>query len=211
MRALAANPPANTAFTFQTLPTLWGTAGGLDYSSFDLVVHLGLGVYDRHDRLVLEHGARNERSSSLDASQAAAASGRLLEAAAPATLHAGEPMRTKLDRLTDAGRPPLPHGFELVVLRARAANTYICNETHHRALRAVEAGAGPSAAYFMHIPYAAKDDSEHERLGAAVAALVVRMVEEERGGLADGWHEAILRAHARAATDFEIPEGKAAL
>ena len=65
---------------------------------------------------------------------------------------------------------------------------YICNETHYRALRAVEAGraadaARPRAAYFIHVPYAnPKRESGLDELGEAVAALILRLVAVEGGG-----------------------------
>ena len=57
----------------------------------------------------------------------------------------------------------------------RAPNTYLCNETHHRALKALD--GGPRAAYFVHLPYAAEDDADHRRLAASVAELLRRLVE----------------------------------
>ena len=57
-------------------------------------------------------------------------------------------------------------GFTVCVARARAANAFICNETHYRALESVNASAVPSAAepsgtggrlraaYFVRLPCA---------------------------------------------------------
>ena len=54
--------------------------------------------------------------------------------------------------------------FTLVEAPARAANTYICNETHWSALRACEQPGRLKAAYFIHVPYAHEDDPTHEPL-----------------------------------------------
>ena len=52
--------------------------------------------------------------------------------------------------------------LEKELAEARPENTYLCNETHHRALKALD--GGPRAAYFVHLPYAAEDDADHRRL-----------------------------------------------
>jgi len=51
----------DASFDFVTMPTLWSTAAGLDLLAYDVVVHMGLGVYDSHTTLLLECGAYNER------------------------------------------------------------------------------------------------------------------------------------------------------
>ena len=38
------------------------TSAGLDLQAFDAVVHLGLGVYDCTDKLIVEDGAYNIRN-----------------------------------------------------------------------------------------------------------------------------------------------------
>ena len=48
-------------WTFQTLPTVWQTSSVVDYLSFDAVVHIGLGVYDCHDKIIVEDGTRAKR------------------------------------------------------------------------------------------------------------------------------------------------------
>ena len=37
------------------------TSCGVDHMYFDVVIHLGLGVYDNHDTILLEDGAINKR------------------------------------------------------------------------------------------------------------------------------------------------------
>ena len=153
VRALSAALP-DCSFNFQVLATTWGTANGLDYSGYDLVLHIGLGVYDSTSRLVLERGVYNMRNGKPDAARDCR-SGALVEGAG-STL-AFDLMAGRLQELVSSAA--LPHSFELVVKPARPKNTFICNETHHRALSAVAAGAasggatpGPAAAYFLRAP-----------------------------------------------------------
>merc|ERR1711920_750528 len=48
-------------FHFQTLTTTWGTCNTLDLLAYDVVVHIGLGVYDTHTKILVEDGAFNGR------------------------------------------------------------------------------------------------------------------------------------------------------
>ena len=48
---------------FQTLPTTWMTSCTLDVvDTYDVVIHMGLGVYDCDDKLLVEKGAYNGRN-----------------------------------------------------------------------------------------------------------------------------------------------------
>jgi hypothetical protein len=202
LRALKDNAACKAEFTCQTLPVLWGTAAGLDLLSFDVVIHLGLGVYDRHDTIIVERGAFNMRKSIPDAightpkATNTSGTGAVIEGAAPeclSCLHM-QPRYEALARepaalVSDDARGP----FVVLEAPARDENTYICNETHWRALRAVEHasklnGRGGTearlrAAYFLHLPYPRERDPDHEQLAVAVAELVSRIVRvEERLG-----------------------------
>ena len=173
-------------FTFQTLPVTWGTANGLDLAGYDIVIHLGLGVYDSHNTILLEHGAFNLRGEGRDALNRAG-TGEAIESGAQKHMKLESGM---LKRLADLRRQPstlTPASggaapFVVVEAPSRKENAYICNETHWRALRAVEASvqgadARPQAAYFVHIPYAnPKRERAYEELAAAVAALIGRVV-----------------------------------
>eukprot|EP00240_Pyramimonas_obovata_P014960 CAMPEP_0118944350 /NCGR_PEP_ID=MMETSP1169-20130426/40122_1 /TAXON_ID=36882 /ORGANISM="Pyramimonas obovata, Strain CCMP722" /LENGTH=193 /DNA_ID=CAMNT_0006889813 /DNA_START=166 /DNA_END=744 /DNA_ORIENTATION=- len=55
------NAGPDVEVTYQTLPTLWNTAAGLDLTHYNLVIHMGLGVYDNKHTLLLECGATNAR------------------------------------------------------------------------------------------------------------------------------------------------------
>ena len=97
---------------------------------------------------------------------------------------------TMLKRYADLRRMPsaLTASPQFLVSEApsRKENAYICNETHWRALRAVEESksnpdARLRAAYFIHIPHAHPSrEGGEEELAAAVAALVGRVVALEQ-------------------------------
>eukprot|EP00448_Togula_jolla_P002605 CAMPEP_0170608950 /NCGR_PEP_ID=MMETSP0224-20130122/21861_1 /TAXON_ID=285029 /ORGANISM="Togula jolla, Strain CCCM 725" /LENGTH=261 /DNA_ID=CAMNT_0010934217 /DNA_START=1 /DNA_END=783 /DNA_ORIENTATION=+ len=157
---------------FMTLPTIWGTAEVCDRLSFDAVFHIGLGVYDRHDCILLEDGAFNSRCSACDASGMKCekiideACGQVLvnpqQSAAVKSLHAA--------RVGEGN-------FEIEVRGARPDNTYICNETHFRALQAVALSEGSAgrlqAAYFVHIPQPASAE-DFDPLAQAVGEVILR-------------------------------------
>ena len=175
VQALAATAlPADVSF--QTLPVLWGTASGLDLGDFDVVVHMGLGVYDRTDLLLLEAGAYNRRAGADALKQTA---GHTIDAG-DQVLDSPSMQERRASLVGPAESIRLDGGFELKLAPARPQNAYICNETHHRALKAQVAaapGRGPLAVYFLHLPYALADD--HTELAAAVSAVVCKIVRHE--------------------------------
>ena len=65
---------------------------------------------------------------------------------------------------------------------SRKENTYICNETHWRALRAVQLGGDrPRAAYFIHVPYPHPERAAGlDELAKAVATLIARVIALEK-------------------------------
>jgi len=160
----------DASFDFVTLPTVWHTAAGLDLCAYDVVVHMGLGVYDAHDKLLLELGAYNERRG-----------GDALGATAGHTIDSGgaqvlDPPHALARKIADLDGQTFG-GFSIDVAPARPENSFICNETHHRALRAQSLGLPtPRAVYFVHLPYPAKEDEAHTELGAGAAALIAALV-----------------------------------
>ena len=102
----------------------------------------------------------------------------------------GQPKHIKLDssmlkKYADLRRQPPTLTKPYVVSEApsRKENSFICNETHWRALNAVKLSADHAdsrlkAAYFIHIPYAdpKRGEDGYEELAAAVAALIARVV-----------------------------------
>lgn len=189
-------------FTFQVLPTLWGTTAGIDLLAFDVVIHMGLGVYDSHDHILLEHGAYNMRARP-DAA-GADADGQAIEYGASMHLVSNESMLARYASVLRGDSDKLAGDYALCTAAARPTNTYICNEAHYRALKAVAAasqeGASPPAspassshnnsnggriprlraAYFVHLPYPREHDPGHVELAAAVAELVGRIVRTEQ-------------------------------
>ena len=116
-------------FCFQSLPVIWGTSAACDVLSYDMVVHLGLGVYDGTETILLESGAWNERRG-LDA--LGKASGCTLDAGAPQVL---TDQATAANVGALAGGARLAGGHAVQIAEARPANAYICNETNWRALK----------------------------------------------------------------------------
>lgn len=163
------------AWSFGTMPVTWGIADTLpDYADYDVVVHLGLGVYDTFDVLQLEDGAYNGRRGAdavgREADEAIASStAQVLDAAA------GTPIASRVRTLDGRSFGD----YTLRVARARPDNSYLCNETHFRALErvnaSVEAGQRLRQAYFVHIPYAEHDD--YARLAQGVAGVVFALVD----------------------------------
>lgn len=136
-------------WTFQTLPTVWGTASGLDLHSFDAVIHLGLGVYDNRDTIILEDGAYNIRCGR-DA--VGLETGSSIDYGAGARLENSR--MSAVVRELDGEKAA---SFTLRTLPARPQNSYICNETHWRALKALEVASENEncrlrAVFFVHIP-----------------------------------------------------------
>jgi pyrrolidone-carboxylate peptidase len=165
-------------WSFATLPTLWRTSRSLDLAYYDIVIHLGLGVYDNKRTILVECGAYNERCSSPDASGSMSPSSTICTGG-PAVLVA--PLRVA-SAVVSAADLELSGGFRVELAPARQSNTYICNETHYRALEAVHLaeccpGTRLRAAYFVHIPYPDEPDN-YGALADAVGAVIVRLVEK---------------------------------
>jgi hypothetical protein len=155
-------------WSFATMPVTWDAFAAVP-DDVDLIVNLGLGVYDRFDALQLEAGAFNLRQGT-DA--AGHERGEAIAAGAPEVLAAPEhsPIPARLEAL--AGRTMA--GYEIVVASARAENSYLCNETHYHALEALHAGRGSlREVYFLHIPYA--EHGDYEALAEGVAAVVLSL------------------------------------
>lgn len=162
------------SWSFATMPVTWGAFAEVPRDDYDVIVNIGLGVYDRFDALQLESGAFNLR-------RGADAAG----VEQPGPIHEGQgevieapadsPIGDRLAKLAGAEIA----GYEVLVAEAREGNSYLCNETHFSALKALregrEAGARLRAVYFLHIPYA--KDGDYEALAEGVAGVVLRLVE----------------------------------
>merc|ERR1711920_563489 len=111
--------------SYITMPVLWHTCSGLDLLSHDIIIHMGLGVYDRKGVLLLERGAFNARNGADAHDQKI---GQTLDFGGPQVL-SSDSMASRVEQF---------HGskmgaFEVQVAYARPENTFICNETHFRA------------------------------------------------------------------------------
>ena len=110
---------------FQTLTTQWQTAASLDHLAFDVVVNIGLGVYDGSKELRVEQGAHN--------------SARGVDAAGhqpqSASQEDGMPVVLAVESMTPktAAVDGLRMGeYKVLAVDARKRNSYICNDTHYR-------------------------------------------------------------------------------
>ena len=133
----ALNGTVDADFTFVTLPVVWGTSAGLDLGSFDIVIHLGLGVYDSHNVILVENDAYNMRRGPDALSQSPP--GATIEMGASQVQHSGA-MAPRYAALQASASTPLPGEFVLSLAMPRTENSYICNETHWRALKAEAMG-----------------------------------------------------------------------
>ena len=161
------------AWSFSTLPVTWGaTSEHTAYGDYDVVVHLGLGVYDRHDEVFVEAGAYNLRQGTDAAGRAV--DGPIVEGAAT-VFEAPESVAAAVEAV-DGRR------FGTIrarAMQARASNAYLCNETHTLALQALEhsqaSGGSLEAAYFVHIPQPEGED--WAPLAEGVAGVVLALVD----------------------------------
>jgi hypothetical protein len=169
---LAAGGPA-IEWRFATMPVTWGAFAEVP-SDVDVIVNVGLGVYDRLDAVQLEAGAYNLRAGA-DAAALERPGPIAPDAEAVLAAPADSPIAARLAGL--AGQTVA--GYEVLVAPARPANSYLCNETHFFALSTL---ADPSArgqldaVYFLHIPYA--DAHDYEALADAVAGVILGLVRE---------------------------------
>lgn len=155
------------AWSFRTMPVTWGAFSKVP-TEHDVIINIGLGVYDRFDALQLERGAYN-----LQAGEDAAGVG-VDGAIDPARAQVLEPpTESPIAGRIDALVGTRIADYEILGASARAENSYLCNQTHWFALASVHAG-GPREAYFLHIPYAEKGD--YEPLADAVAGVVLGLV-----------------------------------
>jgi len=165
------------AWSFSTLPVTWGvTAERTPYTEHDVVVHVGLGVYDRDDELFVEAGAYNLRKGTDAAGKSAQ-----------------EPIFESEPEVVEAS-PKVAAAVQAVdgrtfgtmqarTMPARPQNTYLCNETHSIALDAVRRsqaeGGSLDAAFFVHIPQPVGE--EWDRLAESVAGVVIALISDGAG------------------------------
>lgn len=152
---------------FATMPVTWGAFAEVP-DDVDVIINIGLGVYDRFDALQLEAGAYNLR-------RGADASGR--ERPGPIAAEAAsvlEPLPVIAERLASLAERSFA-GYAVVVAEAREGNSYLCNETHYYALSTLARGEGRlREVYFLHIPYAR--DGDYQALAEGVSGLILGLL-----------------------------------
>ena len=155
---------------FKLLPVTWESATRLNLDAYDQVIHLGLGVYDSFHRILIESGAYNYRRGK-------DAAGRSLDepliTQAPAVLSPPSAVRRGLQRALKVALPP---PFKLTAIDARRDNSYLCNETHYRALTWIQEHpkARLKEAYFIHIPHREGDDDR--ALAHAISPIISSLI-----------------------------------
>eukprot|EP01063_Lacrimia_lanifica_P023264 TRINITY_DN30746_c0_g1_i1.p2 TRINITY_DN30746_c0_g1~~TRINITY_DN30746_c0_g1_i1.p2 ORF type:complete len:264 (+),score=79.14 TRINITY_DN30746_c0_g1_i1:61-852(+) len=160
----------DVAWDFLTLPVVWGTSGSIKYDDYDVVINMGQNSGLAGNQVAMELGAENSR-------RGADVAGRL-----PPTDKNEDIMDTGIaspacDRICTALHgTPLPNGFTAITAPERLANSFICNETHYRAVRAALDGV-IGHGYFIHVPDA-PSDSDVAVLAEAVGALLVAIVQK---------------------------------
>jgi hypothetical protein len=228
LRALrdATAPTRPVQWTFRLKPVVWDYPNATpsptpfcgECLGYDYVVHLGLGVYDRTDEILVEHGATNlargtdvrgvrrggaggdDRAAAAAAAAVAAGGaaasgskaalpgdvidahfGHVLLPPAHNAFMAGALARVECGGGGGGGGMALPGGFVARLAEARDANSYLCNQTNWKALRALHlASAAPcpgrlKGAFFLHIPYAERED-EFGPLAAALTSLIATLL-----------------------------------
>jgi hypothetical protein len=175
-------------WSFVTIPTLWSTSRCLDLFFYDVVIHLGLGVYDSNKKILLEHGAYNGRLAAADASGNMPPN-TIIDQKSGEVLDVSESRQEIIESFEDLD---LPNGFKVNIARARKENTYICNETHFNSIKAVKQSdenlkmlsEGSSASsfrlrnsFFIHIPYP-EHEGNYDELAGAVGKLIQLLIEK---------------------------------
>ncbi|MGH1345336.1 MAG: hypothetical protein ACRBN8_27485 [Nannocystales bacterium] len=164
-------------WSFATLPVTWGVSTErTPYTEHDVVVHVGLGVYDRDDEVFVEAGAYNLRRGTDAAGKRAE---EAIFESQPQVMEAPPKVAAAVQAVDG-----LVFGTMTArTMPARPQNTYLCNETHSLALDAVrrsQAEGGPlEAAFFVHIPQPAGED--WPALAESVAGVVLALVGDGAG------------------------------
>lgn len=156
------------AWTFRTMPVTWGVFSRVP-DEYDVIINVGLGIYDRFDAIQIERGAYNLHQGE-DAAGVEAEGP--IDPAKPEVVLPSDAVLAKIDAL--AGREIA--GFDVLVAAARPDNSYLCNETHWFALAAQAAAA--REVYFVHIPQPGPDG--FDPLAEALAGVILELVDAGR-------------------------------
>ncbi len=137
-------------WTFDVLPVVWGIGREIPARSFDVVINLGLGVYDNSRTVFLEQGAFNGRSGQVDAvGKVPGKKGGLATVISKKTGKKLTEPKKAADRIkASSGKSG---AYTIEVKRARKKNNFICNETHFLMLKQVKPKKRLRRAFFIHI------------------------------------------------------------
>ena len=154
---------------FELLPVTWEALGTLPRERYQIVIHLGLGVYDSFHRILIEDGAYNLRKG-----KDAIGTSRKeeIEPGKPDILQSPPQVTVGIHRALNA---KLPKPFHLVKATARKSNAYLCNSTYYEALQNLtqnikEAHQTKNEAYFLHLPH--REEQSDRALSNAVFEVI---------------------------------------
>jgi pyrrolidone-carboxylate peptidase len=143
----------NLTIEFALLPVTWSGLGQIHRKNYQLIIHLGLGVYDSFHRLLIEDGAYNWRKGK-DA--IGVSYEEKIQPDQPDILTVPPQVSLGIKRALSAH---LPSPFTLVKASARQDNTYLCNATYYEALLHIKTASQENReAYFIHLPHREGDD-----------------------------------------------------
>ena len=175
-------------FTFKLKPVVWDNAVGpfcAECMHYDSVIHLGLGVYDSTNTILIEQGAFNQTKGTdvIGVERDCAADDRV--AAQVLQPAAGGAVPAAIARAIGIGLDK--DGFKICGAPARRSNTYLCNQTHWKALRALDlaATAEPKpgrlrSVFFLHIPHP-QVTGQYAPLASALHGVIGQLLDMKSG------------------------------
>ena len=162
----------NVKVNFRVLPVTWKHLGLVKRDRYQIIIHLGLGVYDSFHNILIEEGAYNlHRGKDAMGHRL----NQVIRPHQPTVLNAPIHIRRGIERALKAKLPP---PFSLTKVKAREKNTYLCNATHYEALEFINKAMSTPLpeTYFVHIPHREGDTDEALTLAIfnIIKALVLR-------------------------------------
>ena len=164
LKRLERDSQRKLSFTFALLPVTWGSVQELPVKEYDVVIHLGLGVYDSFHQIKVEYGAYNHRKG-VDA--AGQQKDERMTEDDPIIYPPSPKIKKGVKLLLDA---KLPGPFQAILAEAREENVYLCNETYFSSLSSITSSSKLQEAYFLHLPH--REGDNDQALADAVSALV---------------------------------------
>ena len=160
----------NVQIEFKILPVTWDSINQLNLNQYDQVIHLGLGVYDNFHQIFIEEGAYN-----LHKGKDATGNTRevIIESSQASILKAPLKVQRKIDHIL---KSELPSPFQLVKMKARADNSYLCNATHYNSLKHITPTSRLQEAYFIHIPH--RQGNSDQALSEALAKMIKMLISD---------------------------------